>query len=58
MLSMIFQLRKKSKAFDAGLEEGDVVTTIDHQDVSTKSHGEAMKIIELAGTTLKLNIIK
>lgn len=35
-----------------------MVTVIDHHDVSSKSHGDAMKIIELAGTTLKLNIIK
>lgn len=52
------QLRKKSKAFEAGLEEGDVVMTIDHQDVSSKSHGDAMKIIELAGNALMLNVIK
>ena len=52
------QLRKNSKATQAGLAEGDVVTVIDHQNVASKSHGDAMKIIELAGPTLRLEIIK
>lgn len=54
----ILQLRRRSKAFSAGLAEGDVVTNIDHQEVSSKSHGDAMKIIELAGPTLYLEIVK
>ncbi|XP_067945021.1 synaptopodin-2-like isoform X2 [Watersipora subatra] len=54
----IAKLRKNSKAAKVGLTEGDVVTVIDHQRVDSKSHGDAMKIIELAGPTLRLEIIK
>lgn len=51
-------MRTRSTAAKAGLEEGDIVISIDGQDVTNKTHGDATKLIEMASEVLVLQLHK
>jgi len=54
----IVQLRKRSKAWDAGLEEGDALVSINDHPCHNISHAAAMNLVDKAGHYLNLKVIR
>ena len=55
-LCCVFQIRKKSKAHVAGLQEGDALLKVNGRDSLGKSHAEVMGWVDSSGGTLALQV--
>ena len=55
---VLFQIRKRSNAFDAGLREGDLVLSINGYVISGKSHQSAMDVVDMAGDKLTFEVTR
>lgn len=51
-----FQIRKKSKAHDGGLQEGDVLLRLNGVPVKGKTHEAVMQLVDNAGEKLQIEL--
>ncbi len=53
-----FQLRRKSKAQEAGLREADLLLTINGYSCRDMSHATAMTLVDTSGHTLTMTVLR
>lgn len=56
ILSLLFQIRKKSKAHAGGLQEGDVLLRLNGVPVKGKTHEAVMHLVDNAGDKLSVDL--
>lgn len=56
ILSLPFQIRKKSKAHAGGLQEGDVLLRLNGVPVKGKTHEAVMHLVDNAGDKLSIDL--
>ncbi|CAH1795506.1 unnamed protein product, partial [Owenia fusiformis] len=52
------QLRKRSKAHNGGLQEGDILVSINGKNVEGKSHPDAMSLVDAAGNDIDMVVMR
>lgn len=51
-------MRVNSKAYNAGLDEKDIITYVGDKDVSCLKHKDVMRAVEQGGDNLTLTILR
>ena len=55
---LYLQLRRKSKAQEAGLQEGDVLLTINGYSCKNMTHATAMTLVDTSGQQLTMTVLR
>ena len=58
MFCLYLQLRRKSKGQEQGLQEGDVLLTINGYSCQNMSHATAMTLVDTSGQQLTLTVLR
>lgn len=58
MLFHLFQVRVNSKAYYAGLEDGDILMAVNDRDIGLATYTGATRLIEEAGDNLYVTVIR